>query len=379
MRILHVINSLGASGGAENGMVREIASISDGFEHRVARLFEKDQLDAQLEASGISVVPLGFAASRAGWNWPLATRRLVRVANEFGPDVIHSSLFSANLVAQLTGRQTGVPVLSTFTLSGDVALLKMYQPGADSWRGAALRRFARLSTKTSNASFRALTHDALITNCRLLGVDPGRGSVIPRGIPGDLRPTVRKERADLGLPEDVPLLVNIGRQTAQKGQFTLLEAFRIIRQRVPSYLIMLGRPGDASDALRQGINEMDLADDVSIVGYSPDVFHYLDHASVFVFPSYMEGLGTAVIEAMSFGLPVVAFDIPPVREITDNGRFARLVPVGDAAMFAEQVLDILHLNGVRNQEAEKWVARNYSIGSVARRLEKLLMAVASRG
>ena len=50
MRILHVINSLSASGGAENGMVREVASLSDGFEHRVAGLFEKDQLDAQLEA-----------------------------------------------------------------------------------------------------------------------------------------------------------------------------------------------------------------------------------------------------------------------------------------------------------------------------------------
>ena len=119
MRVLHVINSLGASGGAEHGLVREIGLLSDGFEHRVVRLFEKDQLGADLEALGIGVEPLGLNSSRAGWNWPLATERLVRVIRDFVPDVIHSSLFSANLVAQFAGKRASVPVLSTFTLSGD--------------------------------------------------------------------------------------------------------------------------------------------------------------------------------------------------------------------------------------------------------------------
>ena len=115
---------------------------------------------------------------------------------------------------------------------------------------------------------------------------------------------------------------------AQKGQLALLEAFRVIRHSVPSYLVMLGRQGDMSEVLRQQIDEMGLSESVSIVGYTPDVAHYLEHASVFVFPSFMEGLGTSVIEAMSFDIQVVAFDIPPVREITDDGRLARLVPVG---------------------------------------------------
>lgn len=375
MKILHVINSLGGSGGAEHGLVREITRFSDETEQRVVRLFEKDHLDGELSSAGVDVIPLGLAGSRAGWNWPLAVGRLTKVIEAYRPDVIHSSLFTANLVAQFAGRRSGIPVLSTFTLSGDSRLLKQYQPGAHSWRGWVLRRVASLAARYPSVHFRALTQDALETNCELLAVDSSRATVIPRGIESDLFPSSPKTREQLGLPIDGRLLVNVGRQTAQKGHLSLLEAFEIVRSDVDAHLAIIGREGETSGLLRSTIANKGFDKHVTLVGYTPDVHHYMANADTFVFTSFMEGLGTAVLEAMVMGVPVVAYDIPPVREITNEGRFARLIDAGDYKSFAEAVLDVLA--GDIGENPREWVRQKFTIDQVAPQVEGLLERVAS--
>lgn len=370
-----MINSLGGSGGAEHGLVREATRLSGDTEQKVVRLFEKDHLEAGLGAAGIEVEALGLSGSRAGWNWPLAVWRLRRVIETFRPDVLHSSLFTANLVAQLAGRVTGVPVLSTFTLSGDPGLLKRYQPGAYSWRGTLLRWMAAMAARRDKVHFRALTQDALETNCQLLGVDPSRATVIPRGIDPDLFPPRPKSREELGLPNKGQLLVNVGRQTAQKGHLSLLEAFTSVRREVDAHLAIVGREGDATEQLRSAVVAHGLEHDVTLVGYTPEAYHYMANADAFVFSSFMEGLGTAVLEAMAMGIPVVAYDIPPVREITDDGRYARLVDLGDPAALAAVVLETLS----RDEEpvdTKAFITERYAIQGVAEQVEALLEAVA---
>ncbi len=378
LKVLHVIDSLSASGGAEHGMVREVVRFGSEIDQTVVRLFSADALDGFLARHGIPVVALGQDSSRAGWNWPLAARRLDDVVETLQPDVIHSSLFSSNVVAQIAGRRTKTPVLSTFTLSGDPRLLKAYQPGADSWRASVLRKIAGHTARSDGVWFRALTRDAQETNCDLLGVDQARSRVIPRGIPDDLEPGSLKSRSDLGLPEDLPLLINVGRQTAQKGHVALVETFAVVRRRLRCHLVILGREGDATSQLQEAIAVNDLEDHVTVISYTPDVAHYVAHASVFVFSSYMEGLGTAVIEALALGTRVVAFDIPPVREATGDGTFARLVPVGDTDSLArETVASIEAADEGMLLEAGNWARDTYSMDRVARDVQTLLFRVAA--
>lgn len=376
MRVLHVINSLAGSGGAEHGLVREVTRFSEGTEQKVVRLFDKDHLDADLVSAGVEVTGLGLQSRRAGWNWPLAVARLRRVVEAFEPEVIHSSLFTANLVAQLTGSRTRIPVLSTFTLSGDPKLLKRFQPGAGSWRGTALRWLAARAAQDSSIHFRALTRDALITNCELLGVDQSRATVIPRGIYTDLYPMERRTPADLGLPPSGSLLVNVGRQTAQKGHLSLLKALEILRSEADVHLAIVGREGDATEQIRAAIEARGLQEDVTLVGYTPDVHHYMANADVFVFSSFMEGLGTAVLEALAMGLPVVAYDIPPVREITDDGKVAKLVQLGDHDALARAVHQAL-TEGRNARGQQEWVLQQFSIDDVASQVEALLRRVAA--
>ncbi len=378
MRVLHVVDSLAGSGGAEHGLVREITRFSPHVEQRVVRLYERAELEPLLTDAGIEVTALGFAATSGSRTFPQAALKLRPIVKAYRPEVIHTSLFLGNLVGQMAARSTGIPVLSTFVLSGDLALLKATQPGAASLKAAGIRRIAALSARLSGASFRALSNDARITNCRLLGVPFDRVEVIPRGVPEPVGQLMT--RADLGLPDDVPLIVNVARVAAQKGQVHLLRSFASLRlQRPDAHLVIVGRAGDAERSVDGEIARLGLTGHVTMLGYTPYARHVVSHASVFAFSSLMEGLGTAVIEALVAKVPVVAFDIPPVRDATDNGRGARLVPLGDEAGFTAGLLAGLQgeLATVADHGAT-FAAEHGNLDDISARLERLLTSVAAR-
>jgi glycosyltransferase involved in cell wall biosynthesis len=379
LKVLHVINSLSGSGGAEQGLVREIEQIGDRLQQSVVTLYGGGTLEPVIRELGIEVSNLGLRSDRSVWNWAAGASRLRRVIKSQPPDVVHSSLASANLVAQLATRGLGIAVLSTFTLSGDVSLMRAYQPGADSLAATVFRRVGAYAARANHVAFRALTEDAARTNVEANRIDPARVVVIPRGVPMTANSGSEDARAKLGLPGGVPVLLNVGRQTAQKGHVYLVEAFRSISEERPAHLVILGREGDGTPALQGAISVQDLSDHITVVPYTEEVDTYYRAADVFLFSSLMEGLGTAVLEAMAARLPVVAFDIPPVREVTDGGRVATLVPVGDAQRLARAVLHVLEDQesaSRRAAEAYSWVDSRFSIESATGRLYEELKRLA---
>lgn len=381
MRIVHVINSLSASGGAEQGLVREITRFSSSVEHLVIRLYQPHRLEAKVLDAGIESVCLELNSDHSGWNWPAGVSRLGRQLERFSPHVVHTALASANLIGQIAARRSSLPVLSTFTLSGDPALMRRYQPGADSRRAQLIRRIERLAARGGHIWYRALTADAKETNIRAAGLDPDRVTVIPRGVPIPDLSMSAPRREELGLPTDEVVVLNVGRQTAQKGHADLVTAFASVRATVPAHLVILGREGDATRTLQEAIRRDQMADHVTIIPYSDRPYDYYRAADVFAFPSLMEGLGTAVLEAMACAVPVVAYDIPPVREITGGGRYAQLVQVGDLEAFASALKEVVESPGsvssVVDQARENVIA-NYSLDTVARRLEDRLRVLAER-
>jgi glycosyltransferase involved in cell wall biosynthesis len=381
MRVLHVINSLSGSGGAEQGMVREILRLSPGLDQMVVRLYEPDALEPELAGAGIESIFLGLGSGNSGWNWPAGAARLGRVIRRSQPDIIHSSLASANLIAQIAAGRASLPVLSTFTLSGDPVLMRQYQPGAARLRARALRRVERLFARRSHVWFRALTVDAKTTNCEVAGLDRDRVTVIPRGVPIPDLSSPPPDRAELGLPEGVPLILNVGRQTAQKGHVDLVRVFAGLRAEHSAHLVILGREGDGTTPLREAIRSTGVGDAVTVIPYTDRPYDYYRAADVFAFPSLMEGLGTAVLEAMACGLPVVAYDIPPVREVVAGGRFGALVTIGDVPAMTGAIVGVLEDPGSAREtaaEARDNVVANYSSEQVAGRLEAHLVDLANR-
>ncbi len=376
MKVLHVIDSLAGSGGAEQGLVREVTRFSGGTEQFVVTLYDRMELADPLRERGIPVEVIGLKEGSGSRTWPKAVPALRRIIRKTRPDVIQTSLFLGNIVGQLAGRSLRVPVVSNLVLSGDLGSLRSYQPGASTRRAQLLRAVAGWAARSDLVRFRALTEEVRATNSDLLGVDPTRVTVIPRGVPPPPEITPAS-RAGLGLPPG-PLAVNIGRLAPQKGQVLLLEAFATVLQKVPdAHLAIVGRDGESSADVAKAIDRLGLGGSVTLVGHTTRVVDYLGNAHVFAFPSLMEGLGTAVLEAMALGVPVVAFDIAPVREATVDGRFGTLVPVGDVAALASALISPLEGGRRVDAAARAWVRERHDLNRIAGEVESLLAEAAA--
>lgn len=339
VRVLVVIDRLSDFGGAEGSTMLALRHLADeGFDF-VAITFEPyENIDsrAELERHGIKLSTL--SGGRIG-----RVLGVIRAIRDYDPHFVHCVLFEAELVTRIAGAVTRVPVLAS--------LVNM--PYCDAARQLArsprrlriVQRIDGLLARHATYRFHAISNAVAEEGVRALSIDPSIINVVHRGRDATLlgeRTESRRRyvRTRMGWGTDENIVINVARQDHQKGQLLLLEAFCGLREHVPrTRLVVVGRSGTASAALRRGVEELDLADQVEFLGMRQDVPDLLAAADCFALTSLYEGFGGVLIEALALEVPVVAFDIPVVREVV--GGAARLVPPRDTCRMAQAMVDVI--------------------------------------
>lgn len=350
LRVLHVIDSLHLSGGAENSMAQTLPClIGHGIQSRVVALSSPAGQGAEaLSRHGIEVV-------EATGNRLRQFLTLRREIARFRPALVHTTLFNSGVVGRLAAASARVPAVASWV---NTTYSPIATPGTSArWKARAVKLAERLLFRHATAAVHALTDAAAQSIHAKLGVPLDRVTVIPRGRDrntlGEPSPTRRAAVRDrLGLATDAAVLLNVGRQERQKGQVGLIEAFaKIHAQRPDAVLLIAGRPGAASVDIQAGIERHGLAADVRVLGQRDDVPDLLAAADVFVFSSLWEGLGCAVLEAMAMEIPIVSYGVPAVAEVL--GQTGLLVPVGDHDALATTVVQALAaVTTLRREQAQ---------------------------
>ena len=143
------------------------------------------------------------------------------------------------------------------------------------------------------------------------------------------------------LPGEPPVILGVGRLTQAKDFPTLIRAFALVRKKHPARLMILGE-GEERSKLETLVQELGLEKEVSLPGFVDNPYKYMKRAAVFVLSSKWEGFGNVLVEAMALGTPVVSTNCPSgPAEILENGRWGRLVPVGDVYALAEAIIETL--------------------------------------
>ena len=340
MRVVYVIDSL-TPGGAE----RSLAALAPGLAERdvelhVAYLHRRAGLERELLEAGAQLHCLAGRGGRLGWLW--RTRELVATER---PDLVHTTLFEADIAGRTAAWLSRLTVVSSLVnLAYGPEQARHGGPPAWKLRGAQL---ADAVTARSVTRFHAVSHHVAQQMGRRLRIPADRIDVVPRGRdPRQLgtRTAERRRgaRAGLDLSPDTPLVLATARQEVQKGLDTLIEAFNLVLRRRPdARLVLAGRDGGQTTQLHAAVERLGLDHAVRFLGVREDVGDLLCAADVFVLPSRWEGLPGAVLEAMALEAPVVASDLPMVRETVTDGVTARLVPVDQAAAFATAVVEVL--------------------------------------
>jgi glycosyltransferase involved in cell wall biosynthesis len=138
-----------------------------------------------------------------------------------------------------------------------------------------------------------------------------------------------------------PVILAVGRLTKQKDFSTLIRAFSLVQQQYKARLMILGE-GEERPLLNRLIQELGLENGVIMPGFVSNPYAYMSRAAVFVLSSAWEGLGIVLIEALAVGTPVVSTNCQSgPSEILDNGKYGRLIPVGDIQAMAKAILNTL--------------------------------------
>jgi glycosyltransferase involved in cell wall biosynthesis len=186
-----------------------------------------------------------------------------------------------------------------------------------------------------------------------------RESVLASGVPGEQVEVIydgvqvphlpiREERLgarrrwDVPDSSNLPLLGCVGYLLPEKGQEFLVRALPIVRKQSPDCRLVLAGDGPCRAGLERLALELGVEGAVQFAGVVDDVSQAYQALDIFVFPSLAEPLGSSLLSAMAFGLPVVAVAGGAVPEVIEDGRNGLLVRAPEPSGIAAAVLRLLH-------------------------------------
>jgi len=335
---------------------------SPGIEHVDGVIIERFpliNLAQRLPLSGVAVPNIPYII----WQVSRAVGRRLD-----GVDVLHCHLGSLQTAAAaLAGRRAGVAVICKAATAGDSSDLGDIRRTGSSGRLVAWLLQKSVETWVATT---AAVESALIR----AGVNRINIVRIPNGV------ELEKKARTVHVRRPVASFLYLGRLSnqAERDIPTLIDAFdRVAKDYSTAELAIVGG-GELLDETRELAASCAARDRIQVPGWD-EPEKWLSWADCFVLPSRREGLSNALLEAMAAGLPCIANDIPPNREVLDDGNAGVLVPVGNCSALASamrRMIDDHESASLMSCAAAERVRRCYSIAAVASRYARLYDSVA---
>ncbi len=258
--------------------------------------------------AGISTYGVGRGGKQL--SGALAIRRLVRGRQV---DIVHANEPHALSSAWLARAHRSVPLVVSRRIA--------FHP--------------RSSNPVSRACYRAATRIVAVSHfveqsVVACGFPSNQIDVIYDGV--GIPPVISREdrdraRARFGIPQEGICLGNVAAFVPEKGQRRLLAALDALREQFPRCVLLLAGEGPERAKLQEFARQLRLDDAVKSPGFVPDIESVYAATDLFVFPSFEEPLGSSLLSAMAYGLPVVAVMGGGVPEVVEDSRTGLLVNV----------------------------------------------------
>lgn len=284
------------------------------------------------------------------FNW-LSAVKMAQLIKKEGVSLVHAHApFAGSIVSSLAGKLAGVPVIIHAHLQDTLSsnsFIRSYQNIMNYWT----------SRKCCDAII-AVSHqvkDALIAE----GFDSHKFHVVHNGTPVNTLDKIDSNiRSELNIPEDIPVVIHIGRLCKSKGQHLLLQAAANLHQlgQEAVYLIVgkdLEQDGAYLNYLKDMAQELGINDSVRFLGHRADISQLLTLSDLLVLPSYTEGLPLVILEAMAAGLAVVATPVGGIPEVVIEKETGFLVPVEDVQALGDAIFKLLQNPNLKYEMGNK--------------------------
>jgi lipopolysaccharide/colanic/teichoic acid biosynthesis glycosyltransferase len=351
-----------AIGGAEAQVVLLACTLKErGWNVHVVSMLAPEAHQEALAAAGIPVHSLGM---RRGVPDPRAVVALRRHLKRFRPDVVHSHMIHANLLARAARLVAPIPAL--------VCTAHSVWEGSR-WRDWAYRWTDFLcdaATNVSASGLRRYVREKLFS--------PGKAVLIPNGIDADRfapQPELRLEyRSRLGW-EDKFVWLAVGNLREPKDYPNMLGAFRLVASAEENCVLAIVGSGPLEPQIREQIRQLGLPERVTLLGCRTDVRELLQAADAYVLSSAWEGTPMALLEAAASGLPAVATRVGGNEEAIRPKETGLLTPPADSEALAAAMIELMSMPGHCREQmghaARSHVLRCYSHHQIVSQWENL--------
>ena len=353
-----------------NGVTTVLAAMRDGLRRRGHEVFVlapdygcPTPDEERIHRLGAVPCP-GYNQVRLSWPWG---RGLHQVLHRFEPDLVHAVTEGPlGLFGRSYAQRHGLPLVSSFHTDFPRYAARYLGPLAVGPTRAYLRWFHQAASMTQTPS--DVTRDELLRLGVPQAVVWGRG-VDTSWFRPERRSSERRQRTQMEGPVQV---LHVGRLAVEKDVDTLVAAFAEAHARLgTSAAFTVAGDGPQAQAVRDALP---FARHRGFIGREALADLYAD-SDVFVFPSPTETCGLVALEALASGVPVIGARAGGVPGNVRDGITGRLIVPGDAARFADAIVELVQDGEQRNAMGQ--AARAFAVGrDWTRELDQLETAYA---
>ena len=332
----------------------------EGYKVEFASSPEGGSLIDEVASFGITVRPLRYLGREVNiLKDPLALFELMLLIRRQRYDIVHTHNSKAGFIGRIAARIAGVPVV-IHTIHG-FSFHEYERP--------PLRiLYVLLERLAAKFSDRLITVSTPLKDWGLrLGI--GREKqycVIPDGIDIELftvKMDLAKTKSELGIRPDSLIVGLVAKLWDGKGHHTLIKAMPKIIEEVPQVKFIFAGDGYLRRDLENLVASLCLKDYTIFTGFRKDIPELTAIFDVAVLPSFFEGLGRSLLEAMVLGKPIVATDVGGIPEVVRHNKNGFLVSPGDSGALAEAIIKLLRdkeLSRKMGEEGRRQINERFS-------------------
>jgi len=369
VRVLFLSTSMGMGGADQQLLSAAREMLARGHEVFVVSLTPLGPMGLEARSLGIPTESLDMAR---GIPDPRGLLRLARLVRAWRPDVLHSHMVHANLMARVLRLVVPVPVLvSTIhnISEGGALLMAGYR---------ATNGLVDHMTIISEAAADRFVRDRIIPRQLLSVIPNGVNADEFRNVPTGARESVRRS---LGLAGEFAWLA-VGRFEIAKDYPNMLHAFAKVRERQPRAVLLLVGRGSLQGETESLATALGLEGAVRFLGVRRDVPEIMSAADGYLMSSAWEGMPMVLLEAAAAGLPIVTTAVGGNHEVVGDGESGFLVPPRDADALGEAMLRLMALpesdRRAMGERGRERVRNRYGLGRVVERWMELYREVLAR-
>jgi len=364
MKIALIISSLGA-GGSEKVLSMMANYWAERGDEVAVVTIASSELDFFTLHAGVRRIALGLTSESTSvlggiYHNVRRLRRLRREIKDIGPEGVISFVDKTNILT----------VLATIGLGLRVVISERTDPSIQTigWFWQELRKFVYPRASAIVVQSEAVLKWARrnLRNCHVFR--------IPNPVADCFVSKSRQGRVPEA-PEGARTIACLGRLGHEKGFDLLLESFALCCDGNPDWRLVIYGEGSERKHLEQMAHELKIEDKVLLPGQIQNPRQVLEEVDLFVLPSRFEGFPNALLEAMSYGLPVISFDCPSgPREIIRNNKDGILVAPGDVRLLASAMKRLMNDSNERKRlgESARTVRERFSMENIMKMWEEVL-------